>query len=72
MRFHTFKFLAEVQAKKFGGKDVTDEMIVEWANNKVKQANRSTKMTSFKDPSLSTGIFFMDLLFAIESRIINW
>jgi plastin-1 len=72
MRFHTFKFLAEVQAKKFGGKEVTDDMIVQWANDRVASANRTTKMTSFKDPTLSNAIFFMDLLFAVESRIINW
>jgi plastin-1 len=72
MRFHTFKFLAEVQAKKFGGKEVTDEMLVAWANEKVRSASRSTKMASFKDPSLSTGIFFMDLIHSVEPRVINW
>jgi len=47
-------------------------MLVQWANDRVRGAGRTTKMSSFKDPSLATGIFFMDLLFAIESRIINW
>jgi len=72
MRTHTLKFLAEVQRKKFGGADVTDQMLIDWANEKVKSKGRSSKMESFKDPSLKTGIFFMDLLFAIESRIIDW
>jgi len=72
MRFHTLKFLAEVQKKKFGGQEVTDAMIVEWANAKVQSKGRTTKFDSFKDKSLSTGIFFMDLLFSIESRIIDW
>jgi len=71
MRFHTLKFLAEVQAKKFGGKAVTEDMIVDWANKRVAGASRTTKMGSFKDPTLCTGLFFLDLLWAIESRIIN-
>jgi len=71
MRFHTLKFLAEVQAKKFGGKAVTEDMIVDWANKRVAGAGRTTRMESFKDPTLCTGIFFMDLLFAVEPRIIN-
>jgi plastin-1 len=61
MRAHTLKFLAAVQAKKFGGQPVTDEMIVKWANDSVKAKGRSSTMQSFKDKTLSNGIFFMDL-----------
>lgn len=28
-------------------------------------------MKSYKDPSLSSGVFFLDLLFAVEPRIID-
>jgi plastin-1 len=72
MRSHTLKFLAEVQKKKFGGKEVTDEMIIKWSNDKIAAAGRSSKITSYKDRSLATGVFFMDLLFSIEPRIIDW
>jgi len=72
MRWHTLKFLAEVNSKKFGGKDVTDEMLVDWANATVAGAKRTSKMASFKDPSLATGVFYMDLLAAINPEIINW
>jgi len=71
MRFHTLKFLAEVQAKRFGGAEVTDQMLIDYVNNRVSTAGRSSRMASFKDSSLATGIFFLDLLWAIESRIIN-
>jgi len=71
MRMHTLKFVSQVQAKKFGGKEVTDQMIVDWANETVKSKGRTTHMESFKDPSLSTGVFFLDLLWAVEPRIIN-
>jgi len=72
MRLHTLKFLAQVQAKKFGGKEVDEQMIVEWANALVESKGRSTRMQSFKDPTLRNGIFFMDLLFSVEPRVINW
>jgi len=72
MRKHTLKFLAEVQAKKFGGKPVTDEMIVAWANETVKASGKDAKMASFKDPTLSDSIFFIDLLNAVDSRVLNW
>lgn len=72
MRHHTLKFLAEVQSKKFGGKPVTDEMIISWANETVKNSGKDTKMASFKDPTLSDSRFFIDLLNAIEPRVVNW
>lgn len=71
MRLHTLRYLAEVQAKKFGGKEVKEEDLVNWANNKVASKGRSLRMESFKDKSLSNSLFFLDLLAAIEPRIIN-
>lgn len=72
MRHHTLKFLAEVQSKKFGGKPVTDDMIISWANDTVKQSGKDSKMTGFKDQTLADSIFFIDLLAAIEPRVIDW
>lgn len=66
MRLHTLKFLALVQAQKFGNKPVTDSMIVEWANAKVQGANlpwvqQPAVMTSFRDSSLKSGLFFLEV-----------
>lgn len=73
MRYHTIKFLQQTHADKFGANvTVTDEMIIQWANEKVSSKGRNTRMESFKDPTLANSHFFFDLLFAIESRIINW
>jgi len=71
MRAHTLKFLTEVQAKKFGGKPVTDQMVLDWANEQVKSCGKERKISSFKDPSLSDALFFLDLLGAIESRVVD-
>jgi len=71
MRHHTVKYLAEVQAKKFGGKPVTEPMIIEWANAEVKKAGKSRHIVSFKDPTLNDGLFFLDLLTAIEPSVVD-
>ncbi|CAB4308515.1 unnamed protein product [Prunus armeniaca] len=54
------------------GKEMTDADILNWANNKVKSTGRTSRMESFKDKSLSNGIFFLELLSAVEPRVVNW
>ncbi|KAI7743954.1 hypothetical protein M8C21_031532, partial [Ambrosia artemisiifolia] len=54
------------------GKEITDADILKWANKKVKITGRTSQMESFKDKSLSSGIFFLQLLSAIEPRVVNW
>jgi plastin-1 len=54
------------------GKGVTDQEIVRWANDKVKQGGKSSSMRSFKDPSLSNAVFFLDLLNAIKPGYVDY
>uniref|UniRef100_A0A0D6R0Z3 Calponin-homology (CH) domain-containing protein n=1 Tax=Araucaria cunninghamii TaxID=56994 RepID=A0A0D6R0Z3_ARACU len=54
------------------GKEITDADILHWANEKVKSSGRTTKMGSFKDKSLTNGIFFLELLSAVEPRVVSW
>lgn len=74
MRYHTFKFLAEVQKKKFGGKAVGEAEVMAWANQLVKTGgkNKNIEMKSLNDANLSTGLYFLDLLHAINPQIIDW
>lgn len=53
-------------------KEMTDGDILKWANKKVKSTGRTSKIESFKDKSLSTGKFFLELLSAVEPRVVNW
>eukprot|EP00468_Gymnochlora_sp_CCMP2014_P007481 CAMPEP_0167761510 /NCGR_PEP_ID=MMETSP0110_2-20121227/12216_1 /TAXON_ID=629695 /ORGANISM="Gymnochlora sp., Strain CCMP2014" /LENGTH=622 /DNA_ID=CAMNT_0007648209 /DNA_START=19 /DNA_END=1887 /DNA_ORIENTATION=+ len=71
MRHHTLKYLAKVQEKHFGGKKVTDEMMVKWANGKVSSSGRKSRMRSLKHKGLSSGVFFLDLLYAIQPKVID-
>ncbi|XP_049380546.1 fimbrin-2-like [Solanum stenotomum] len=54
------------------GKEITDAHILEWANSKVRNSGSQSHMTSFKDKSLSTGIFFLELLSLVHPRAVNW
>jgi len=70
MRFHIVSVLKGLS--KSTGKDITDQDIVDWANNTVAGAGKKTSMSSFKDPTLRTGLFVVDLLAAIRPNIINY
>lgn len=71
MRFSMLQLLKNLRSHS-QGKEITDADILDWANNKVKRACRKSKMESFKDKSLSTGKFFLELLSVVEPRVVNW
>ncbi|CAN4102662.1 unnamed protein product [Withania somnifera] len=71
MRFNMLQLLKNLRSR-FRGKEITDADILLWANKKVKNTGRTSKMESFKDKSLSSGLFFLELLSAVEPRVVNW
>ncbi|KAL9265000.1 Fimbrin-5-like protein [Drosera capensis] len=71
MRFTMLQLLKNLRSYS-QGKEITDADILSWANKKVKSSGRSSQMDSFKDKSLSNGIFFLELLSAVELRVVNW
>lgn len=71
MRFNILQLLKNLRSYS-QGKEMTDGDILKWANSKVKGTGRSSQIESFRDKSLSNGIFFLDLLSAVEPRVVNW
>ncbi|TQD86430.1 hypothetical protein C1H46_028033 [Malus baccata] len=71
MRFNMLQLLKNLRSHS-QGKEMTDADILKWANNKVRSTGRTSQMESFKDKSLSNGIFFLELLSAVEPRVVNW
>jgi len=69
MRFFILNYLRNMSK---GGKDITDDDIVRWANDKVKGAGKSTKMDSFKDKSLADSLFIVDLLYACQPESVDY
>ncbi|KAH7844660.1 hypothetical protein Vadar_030379 [Vaccinium darrowii] len=71
MRFNMLQLLKNLRSHS-QGKEFTDADILNWANKKVKSRGRTSHMESFRDKNLSNGLFFLDLLTAVEARVVNW
>lgn len=63
MRFHVLSILKGL------GSNVDDAAMIKWANDRVTQSGKSTRMANFKDPSLKTSHFFLDLLNTIRKCV---
>ncbi|GFP84867.1 fimbrin-5 [Phtheirospermum japonicum] len=71
MRFSMLQLLKNLRYHS-QEKEITDADILNWANHKVKRSGRTSQMESFKDKTLSSGTFFLELLSAVEPRVVNW
>lgn len=71
MRFSMLQLLKNLKFHALG-KEITDADILNWANSKVKSAGRISQIESFKDKNISSGKFFLELLSAVEPRVVNW
>ncbi|KAL1938822.1 hypothetical protein VTO73DRAFT_11202 [Trametes versicolor] len=59
-------------SKSSQGRPISDTEILKWANTTAQKAKPTAKPArSFKDPSLSTGIFLLDLLEALRPGIVD-
>ncbi|OZJ03981.1 hypothetical protein BZG36_04047, partial [Bifiguratus adelaidae] len=61
-----------LQSLSKGGKPVTDMGMVRWANETVRRGGKSSKMTSFKDTSLKSGVFFLDVLNGMKPGYVDY
>jgi len=68
MRYHMLKFLGNLSKN---GKKIKDDDILAWVNETVASSGKKSKINSFGDPSISTGLFFLHLLAAIEPEIVD-
>lgn len=55
-----------------GGRGVSDQDMIAWANNVVKQNGKTSTMRSFKDPSIKNAKFFLDLLDGLRKGIVDY
>jgi plastin-1 len=59
-------------SKSTGGRPISDTEMLKWANTTAQKAKPSVRpIRSFKDPSITTGLFFLDLLDAIRPGIVD-
>ncbi|XVF32068.1 hypothetical protein REPUB_Repub17cG0050100 [Reevesia pubescens] len=71
MRYNILQLLKHLRFHSHG-KEITDVDILRWANTKVSNSGSQSRMVSFKDKSLSDGIFFLELLSAVQPISVNW
>jgi len=67
MRYYVLNFLKHMSK----GKEIVEEDIIRWANEKVSGSGASSHMDSFKDRSLADGRFIFDLLSACQSQSVD-
>ncbi|THH28919.1 hypothetical protein EUX98_g5265 [Antrodiella citrinella] len=71
MRMNIVKTLSSL-SKTGQGRPISDTEILKWANTTAQRAKPTVKpIRSFKDPSLTTGLFFLDLLEALRPGIVD-
>ncbi|ELK11293.1 Plastin-2 [Pteropus alecto] len=68
MRRYTLNILEEIG----GGQKVNDDIIINWVNETLKEAEKSSSISSFKDPKISTSLPVLDLIDAIQTGSINY
>ncbi|CAG9949565.1 unnamed protein product [Clonostachys rosea f. rosea IK726] len=59
-------------AQKLGKREITDAEMVRWANDMSKKGGRSSAIRSFKDPSIGSGVFFLDVLNGMKSSYVDY
>ncbi|KAF7558501.1 hypothetical protein G7046_g5671 [Stylonectria norvegica] len=59
-------------AKKLGKREITDSEMVRWANEMSAKGGRNSKIRSFKDPAIGTGVFLLDVLNGIKSSYVDY
>lgn len=71
MRFNMLQLVKKLRSR-FQGREMSDADILNWANRKIRFSSRKSRIESFKDKNLSSGLFFLELLSAVEPRVVNW
>jgi len=59
-------------AKKVGMAEVTDSYMLKWANEMAQRGGRRSSIRSFKDQSLGTGIFLLDVLNGMKNGYVEY
>ncbi|PTB47238.1 Fimbrin, actin-bundling protein [Trichoderma asperellum] len=59
-------------AQNLGKREITDAEMVRWANDMSKKGGRSSSIRSFKDPTIGSGIFLLDVLNGMKSSYVDY
>ncbi|KAI9772098.1 MAG: Fimbrin, actin-bundling protein [Geoglossum simile] len=59
-------------AQRLGKREITDSEMVKWANDMSRKGGKSSSIRSFKDSSLGSGIFLLDVLNGMKSSYVDY
>ena len=71
MRCHLVGFLETLRKAKGAGGELTDAEIIRWSNETVAAAGVACRIKDFHDKTLSTSLFLLELLAAVEPRCVD-
>lgn len=59
-------------AQRLGKREITDSEMVRWANDTSRKGGKTSTIRSFKDPSIGTGVFLLDVLNGMRSSYVDY
>ncbi|GLI80640.1 fimbrin [Penicillium ochrochloron] len=59
-------------AQRLGKREITDQEMIRWANDMSKSGGQTSAIRSFKDPSIGTGCFLLDVLNGMKSSYVDY
>lgn len=59
-------------AQRLGKREITDNEMIRWANDMSHKGGKSSSIRSFKDQSIATGIFLLDILNGMKSSYVDY
>ncbi|ODV91950.1 hypothetical protein CANCADRAFT_63363 [Tortispora caseinolytica NRRL Y-17796] len=55
-----------------GGREITDADMLKWAQDMAAKGGKSSTIRSFKDPSLASGVFLLDVLHGLKPGYVDY
>ncbi|KAH3296698.1 Fimbrin, actin-bundling protein [Aspergillus fumigatus] len=59
-------------ARRMGKREITDAEMIRWANDMSRKGGRTSSIRSFKDQTIGTGIFLLDVLNGMKSSYVDY
>ncbi|KAL4903744.1 hypothetical protein BDW74DRAFT_38996 [Aspergillus multicolor] len=59
-------------ASRMGKREITDSEMIKWANDMSRKGGRSSSIRSFKDQSIGSGVFLLDVLNGMKASYVDY
>ncbi|PLB47010.1 hypothetical protein P170DRAFT_438724 [Aspergillus steynii IBT 23096] len=59
-------------AQRMGKREITDSEMIRWSNDMSRKGGKTSSIRSFKDQSIGTGIFLLDVLSGLKSSYVDY